>query len=510
MYGGSRSLPGRPSLRFLKIEAKRRYAAGEFGSLHDAQAAIAWEHGVPSWAVLKQQICAHQESHALAHVRWLIARFAHADEPGWTAPGEEEFRQHFDARFLALIPVGRLAEQIATMAADLRQELLVTVQSPLQVQFELAGLRYFAAADARPPYRLIGLQGFPLAGRITDPRVKAPPPARTEGVPPDGVAGIARDAFAELGLAALVLAGGQPGGPPWIYTEGLADLDDAGPLDPGHRWPAPGVTALVTGTAVLRLVAEGRIGLDQRANDHLRAVRLADDAVTVRDLLTHQSGIEEPARLFGDQAVELSELMGPVIGSTGPRGTTRPGNAGFAVLGQLIADVNRTPYAPAVTRLVLDPLGMRESGFPARQADIGPHSVSGYAVGADGAFASAPARICTVQALGGLWSAPADLVRLGTGWASLLPADLAREAVTRQAEAGSAGHHIGLGWLISPGGEDALYAGIAADATALLRIRVSDGRTHVVLTNRPVGVESIDRRLLRSWTNPSTRETKEN
>ncbi len=46
----SRSLPGRPNLRHLKLEAKRRLAAGEFGSLHEAQVAIAREHGWPGWS----------------------------------------------------------------------------------------------------------------------------------------------------------------------------------------------------------------------------------------------------------------------------------------------------------------------------------------------------------------------------------------------------------------------------------------------------------------------------
>ena len=53
MGGGPRPLPGRPNLRYLKLEAKRRLGAGEFPALHDAQLAIAWEHGQPSWAALK-------------------------------------------------------------------------------------------------------------------------------------------------------------------------------------------------------------------------------------------------------------------------------------------------------------------------------------------------------------------------------------------------------------------------------------------------------------------------
>ena len=63
-----RSLPGRPSLRHLKLEAKRRLAAGEFAALHDAQVAIAREHGLPTWAALKQSVCEASDaadSHAL-------------------------------------------------------------------------------------------------------------------------------------------------------------------------------------------------------------------------------------------------------------------------------------------------------------------------------------------------------------------------------------------------------------------------------------------------------------
>ena len=52
----SRELPGQPSLRYLKVEAKRRLSAGEFPTLHDAQLAIAREHGLPSWAALKEHI----------------------------------------------------------------------------------------------------------------------------------------------------------------------------------------------------------------------------------------------------------------------------------------------------------------------------------------------------------------------------------------------------------------------------------------------------------------------
>jgi CubicO group peptidase (beta-lactamase class C family) len=506
MSGGLRSLPVRPSLRFLKLEAKRRLAAGEFTTLHDAQAAIAREHGLPNWAALKQ-VCTlrpEPESHALDQLRWVVSRFSDADAAGWTAPDEDELRQHFDDRFLAAIPPGTLVEQASKMAADLRAELVVISAAPLEAQVQLSGLRYLAAADATPPHRLIGLRGFPVGDRITDPRVKAPPPARILGEPPGEMAGLAADASAELGLPALVLAGGEPGRAPWVVASGHADLDRAEPLEVGHRFPAPGVTGLVTGTAVLRLVAEGRLGLDAPVNDHLRTVRLADDSVTVRELLSHTGGVDSPTEFYADRVPDLAALMGPVVSCGGPRGTVWPSNGGYGVLGQLIADVTGLPYATAAARLVLDPLGMRDSRFPGRSADIGPGAVTGYTATVDGDFEPFPAQIPTVQAIAGLWSTAADLVRLATGWSSLLPAALAREALAPQTEPGPAGFRIGLGWLLPPSDQTVLYSGVGLEAVALLRSRVRDRRTHVILTSRAITLESVDNRLLRSWTNPTT------
>jgi CubicO group peptidase (beta-lactamase class C family) len=76
------------------VEAKRRHAAGEFGTLRQAQLAVARERGLSSWAALKEHIeGAGPPSHPLAQVRWVMSRFAAAGAPQWVAPGEEELRE---------------------------------------------------------------------------------------------------------------------------------------------------------------------------------------------------------------------------------------------------------------------------------------------------------------------------------------------------------------------------------------------------------------------------------
>jgi CubicO group peptidase (beta-lactamase class C family) len=507
MPDASRSLPSHPSLRYLQLEARRRRAAGEFPALHDAQAAIAREYGQRSWAALRQLISdpPPHESHALTQLRWVIARFRDAGSPGWAPPGDGELSEHFDDTFRAALPPGELITTIAGVAADLREELTVVGQLPLQAHVRVGGLEVFASAGADPPHRLTGLQAVPAPGRAADARVATPPPARTDGEVPAGLPGITDESFAELGLAALALAGGAPAGPGWVIAQGWADLDRAEILGTGHRFPASGATALVTATAVLRLVAEGALALDTPANDHLRTVRLADGTITVRELLSHTAGVNSPpaAAMMTDSVPELATLTGPVIGCDGPRGEVRPSNGGYAALGQLIADVTGLPYASAAARLVLGPLGMSGSSFPARPADIGPGAVTGYSVTRAGALAPVAEMISALPAVAGLWGPPADLVRLGTGWSSLLPATLADEALTPQAAAEPGQPRTGLGWIISPRGDIALHGGAQAGATAAVLVRIRDRQARVIMTSTLTSLEPVHDRVLRAWGAPS-------
>jgi CubicO group peptidase (beta-lactamase class C family) len=503
----TRPLPGRPSLRYLKLEAKRRLAAGEFPALHDAQLAIAWEYGQPSWTALKQRISEQPgtECHVLPQLGWVITHFRDAAQPGWTAPGPDDIRQHFAPELLAVRPVPELIAAIASAAPVLREELTIVAQTPLTVQVRIGGLEVFASAEPDPPHRLTGLLAVPLGRQITDPRVGAPTLARMAGDVPAGLGEIAEEGFAELGLPGLVLAGGRPGTPPWVVTKGWADLDRGEELRPGHRWPAYCGSALVTATAVLRLVADGRLTLDAPANGQLRALQLEDATITVRELLTHTAGVDSPAasELLADHVPDLVSITGPVVSCGGPRGTARPSNGGYAVLGQLIADITGVPYAEAATELVLEPLGLAGSSFAVRPADLGPDAVTGYNVNLDGTFTPVRAVICTIPAIGGLWATAADTVRLGTGWSALLPAELAREAVRPHTPLTPSGLRMGLGWLVSGRGDLAVHAGAAPPASAFLRLRISDGQIQVVLTSRGIPLGALTDRLLRAWTPPA-------
>jgi CubicO group peptidase (beta-lactamase class C family) len=490
MNAPQRVLPDRPSLRYLKLEAKRRASAGELPTLHDAQLAIAREHGLPNWTALKRLVTGPQAGcHPLAHLRWLISRFADADRPAWAPPQEAELREHFTGQFLNANPPERLVAMAAGHAADLRGQLTVITAAPLIAVAEMAGIRAVAMSEANPPHRLTELSRFPLGGRIADARAAAPA-TRTAGDVPAHVPALVGRAFSDLGLPGLVTAGQhRMAASTWMATRGWADLDTGDVLDPSHRFPASMITTLVTAVAVLRLVADGRVGLDDPANRHLHSIRLTDGQVAVKDLLTHTSGVQTPGRLFADAVPRLEDLCGPVLASDPDRGTFRFSPGGYAALGQVIADSTGLPYAEAARQLVLEPLGMHSSSFPSAWPESG--SITGYTVSQDGLFQPEAPAVCTLPAAGGLWTTTADLIRFGLGWPSLLPPELARKALEPQASRLPYPGYAGLGWLISPDAGVGGCSGASPGSSASVLTRLSGHAVQVTMTNRRIPVEQV-------------------
>ena len=507
----SRALPGQPSLRYLKLEAKRRLSAGEFATLHEAQLAIAREHGLPSWTALKEYICAgpSQASPVLAQARWVISRFAEAGTPGWTVPGDGELGEHFDARFLRQVPPETLVRTLTGVVSRLREELVITLGTPLRLRGQIGGLQLEAAAAARPAapadraatVSAGGAGDRSAGGRAVHPHVRSG--ARRRGRRGRGIVRRARPAGPGPGRRApRGRAGrrermggrarlGQPGA-----SLGGASLDGPVPLTPDHRFPAYSVTKLITATVVLRLAADGRIGLDDPARAHLHTVRLADETVTVRDLLTHTAGVENPGEMFAERVPDLVTLVGPVVASAGPRGTFSYSNGGYALLGQLIADVTGGTYPEAATRMVLGPLGMSGSWFPASWPDAG--AVTGYHLAGrrlvrdgPGQDLHRPGRRRTVDDRGWTWSASASPGRhcCRPGW----PARLS----VRRWTGTPTGAQMGLGWLLNEPKDVGGHAGGGPGAAASLIIRLSTGQPSVALANRLVPIEPVNARLVR-------------
>lgn len=126
---------------------------------------------------------------------------------------------------------------------------------------------------------------------------------------------------------------------------------------------------LVAG-AVVRLVQQGRLRLDDTVADHLEGWPKGD-SITIEHLLSHQSGLPNftddmafrvwkrgPRQL--DQTLELFRGQ-PLLHPPGEQ--TSPSNSNYVVLGAIVEAATGMPHHEAVRQLVLDPLGMQHTHY---------------------------------------------------------------------------------------------------------------------------------------------------
>lgn len=214
----------------------------------------------------------------------------------------------------------------------------------------------------------------------------------------------------------------------WVRGWGVRDLKGCAPVTPDTAFQAASISKVVTAMVALRLVEQGRIGLDRDINDALRSwqlpkdPKLAPDGVTLRQLLSHTAGLGVhgfdrgyPPGAALPTTVQILDGLPPADGqpvrSILPAGAQfRYSGGGYMVAQLALSDVSGMSFADLAEREVLGPLGMTRSAFamppsPAIRADMAFGS-------ADGATFPGDYVVVPQLAAGGLWASSGDLARL--------------------------------------------------------------------------------------------------
>jgi CubicO group peptidase (beta-lactamase class C family) len=213
-----------------------------------------------------------------------------------------------------------------------------------------------------------------LAAACGRPQLTRAPAAELDARLGEAVA--ARDAPA---IAAAVV--GRDGAPR-ASARGLRDLALGAPATPDTVFAWFSVTKIVTATAVMQLVDAGRVELDAPVRAYVPSFRVEGpgaDGVTVRHLLSHTSGLQNPIPVgwihaADEQAPDLDAMTARLLASH-PRLRFRPGarfaysNLGYLVLGQLVERVSGERYPDYVRRHLLEPLGCARAGFAPPEGD---------------------------------------------------------------------------------------------------------------------------------------------
>jgi len=207
---------------------------------------------------------------------------------------------------------------------------------------------------------------------------------------------------------------------------GFAELVRREPPSGATRYGIGSVTKVFTAVAVLQLVREGSLSLDDEVARHLPHEARAFRHATVAHLLAHASGL--PALGWSETKMSSSWFMDgfPVGGfddlATFMDGaeawsTAAPGerwqysNEAYILLGRLIELLDGVPYTHSVERRVLAPLGMARSTFDPDVVASDADRVQPYMHDEGGRLHDGANLHGTMPAAGGLVSTADDMAR---------------------------------------------------------------------------------------------------
>jgi CubicO group peptidase (beta-lactamase class C family) len=264
------------------------------------------------------------------------------------------------------------------------------------------------------------------------------------------------------GLYAAVCRGGEQ-----LWGEGIGrvDVTDERPPGPDDQYLIASNTKTFIAVMVMQLRDEGRLSLDDLLGDHVPEV---SHPLTIRQCLAHVSGMaREPLgdvweTLENPTAKELRRDFDDVERVLKPHQHWHYSNVVFAMLGQLVEELDGRSWEESLRTRLLEPLEMRRTsnGF-----DDGPH-VTGYFVPPYDDVPR-PEPMLDLKGLapcGGLASTAADLVKWSAFVADpgeLLSADTMEEMCQPQilltTEAWNAA--MGLGFFLIRSGTGRTYVG---------------------------------------------------
>lgn len=207
---------------------------------------------------------------------------------------------------------------------------------------------------------------------------------------------------------------------------GLASVESHIAATPATNYRLASMTKQFTSAAILLLVEEGRLSIDDPARRWLPTLPDASDGITIRHLLTHRSGIADyedlipPGTCAQLHDADVLGLLETVNRSYFPPGTSyRYSNSAYVLLALIVGRASGRDFAAFLHERIFQPLGMDNTvAFESGTSDVA-HRAFGYSAAARaGHSAAAQTWTRTDQSLtsatlgdGGLYSSIDDLAK---------------------------------------------------------------------------------------------------
>jgi CubicO group peptidase (beta-lactamase class C family) len=187
----------------------------------------------------------------------------------------------------------------------------------------------------------------------------------------------ARDATTKIDALIRPYAGAVPGASVLVVRDGLpiirrsvglADLEGRVPATPATNYRLASMTKQFTAAAILLLAEDGRLSLADPVRKWLPSLPAAADAVTIRHLLTHTSGLidyedvmaEDTTRQLHDADV-LRLLESQNRSYFAPGTAYRYSNSGYSLLALIVGRASGSDFATFLRKRIFLPLHMQNT-----------------------------------------------------------------------------------------------------------------------------------------------------
>lgn len=199
---------------------------------------------------------------------------------------------------------------------------------------------------------------------------------------------------------------------------GLANREWNIPNDGQTKYRLGSVTKQFTAAGIMLLVEKGQLDLDAPIKTYVEAAPAAWDAITLRHLLAHTSGIPNFTDFPEFAALNpLPATLDSLIArfrdkplSFAPGEQFAYSNSGYILLSAIIEKASGQTYEAFITDRLLTPLGLKDTGYD-RHATILPRRAAGYAPSASGVVNAEYGDMSIPSGAGALYSTTHDLMK---------------------------------------------------------------------------------------------------
>ncbi|MFI9208066.1 serine hydrolase domain-containing protein [Streptomyces sp. NPDC053253] len=194
-----------------------------------------------------------------------------------------------------------------------------------------------------------------------------------------------QDVMKDAGVPGVVVGLSAPGKGLYLRSFGEADTATGAPMSPGLYMRIGSETKTFTVTAMLELVDEGKVGLDDPISDYVAGVPNGDK-ITLRHLAGMRSGLfnytgdedfykaltSDPHRTFTPQQVLDYSFKHPV--EFQPGAEVQYSNTNTVLLGLVVEKAGGMPLDEYIQKNVVETAGLRHTTFPTDAAFPRPHA----------------------------------------------------------------------------------------------------------------------------------------